>query len=350
MERYSPREQAHLEGIGITPSGIPTRVIAWYDVDAWHDAERYRIAAEIAEIRRSLPLAVGLASREIPARLAPLVDALTMTLGRPECDPGLRSVVVVDDVEAASTLVAAAAEHSPRACLTLGPLLRQTAQLELLPALAAEAAVYSMLLSGPEFTSWLDRRGLQAPAPEPGHSLVRIERRDDKLSLVLDHPERRNAFSFRMREALFDALELALCDDDIKRVELSGAGSVFCSGGDLTEFGSAEDFVAAYLVRLDRAPWRLIDRLRDRVTIRVHGAAVGAGIEMAAFADHVVAEQGTFFRLPEIEMGLVPGAGGTVSVTRRVGRWRAAWMILSGAKIDTATALTWGLVDEVVEP
>lgn len=94
-------------------------------------------------------------------------------------------------------------------------------------------------------------------------------------------------------------------------------------------------------------PWRLIDRVRDRVTVRVHGAAVGAGIEMAAFAGRLVASPETFFLLPEVEMGLVPGAGGTVSVPRRIGRWRAAWMMLSGARIDTPTALRWGLVDEI---
>jgi enoyl-CoA hydratase/carnithine racemase len=164
---------------------------------------------------------------------------------------------------------------------------------------------------------------------------------------VLDHPERRNAFSFQMREQLFDALQLAVIDDTIRKVEISGTGPVFCSGGDLAQFGTATDLVAAYLVRLQRAPWRLIDQLADRVTIHLHGAAVGAGIEMAAYADRLIADRETFFLLPEIEMGLVPGAGGTVSVTRRIGRWRAAWMMLTGSRVDAETALRWGLVDEI---
>ncbi|WP_253260213.1 enoyl-CoA hydratase/isomerase family protein, partial [Nocardia farcinica] len=89
------------------------------------------------------------------------------------------------------------------------------------------------------------------------------------------------------------------------------AGPVFCSGGDLDEFGVATDLVAAYLVRLERAPWRIIHRLRERVTARVHGAGIGAGIEMTAFAGRLIADPGTYFLLPELAMGLVPGAGGT---------------------------------------
>lgn len=128
-------------------------------------------------------------------------------------------------------------------------------------------------------------------------------------------------------------------------MDLRGAGPAFCSGGDLDEFGTATDLTAAYLVRLERAPWRVIDAVRDRVTAHVHGACIGAGMEMAAFAGAVIAAPDTVFRLPEIDMGLVPGAGGTVSVPRRIGRWRAAWLMLTGLPLDARTALRWGLVD-----
>jgi enoyl-CoA hydratase/carnithine racemase len=72
-------------------------------------------------------------------------------------------------------------------------------------------------------------------------------------------------------------------------------------------------------------------------------------MEMPLFGRWVSAAPGTFFVLPEIAMGLVPGAGGTVSVPWRAGRWRAAWMAVTGARIDTTTALDWGLID-AVEP
>jgi enoyl-CoA hydratase/carnithine racemase len=78
---------------------------------------------------------------------------------------------------------------------------------------------------------------------------------------------------------------------------------------------------------------------------RVHGPCAGAGIELAAFAGTVVAEAGTTFRLPEVGMGLIPGAGGTVGIPRRIGRWRTLYLALTGHRIDVATALAWGLVD-----
>ena len=77
----------------------------------------------------------------------------------------------------------------------------------------------------------------------------------------------------------------------------------------------------------------------------LHGACIGAGIELAAFAGRVEARDGTVIRLPELAMGLVPGAGGTVSLPRRIGRWRTTYLVLSGVPLDPSTALAWGLVD-----
>jgi enoyl-CoA hydratase/carnithine racemase len=79
----------------------------------------------------------------------------------------------------------------------------------------------------------------------------------------------------------------------------------------------------------------------------VHGACAGAGVELPAFAGRVIADPGTTFLLPELAMGLIPGAGGTVSLPRRIGRERTAKLALSGEPIDAKTALDWGLVDEL---
>jgi enoyl-CoA hydratase/carnithine racemase len=94
-----------------------------------------------------------------------------------------------------------------------------------------------------------------------------MTRQGCRLSIVLNDPGRRNALNVRLREALL----VADSDETIADVEISGAGPAFCSGGDLDEFGTATDLVAAYLVRLACAPWRVIDRISDRVTMRVHG-------------------------------------------------------------------------------
>jgi enoyl-CoA hydratase/carnithine racemase len=90
-----------------------------------------------------------------------------------------------------------------------------------------------------------------------------------------------------------------------------------------------------------------VHELRDRITFIVHGACIGAGVEIPAFAGRVVARSDATFRLPELGMGLVPGAGGTVSIPRRIGRERFRTMALTGEMIDAATALSWGLVDEI---
>jgi enoyl-CoA hydratase/carnithine racemase len=83
------------------------------------------------------------------------------------------------------------------------------------------------------------------------------------------------------------------------------------------------------------------------VEAHVHGACAGAGVELPAFAAKVSARADAWFMLPELSMGLVPGAGGTASLPRRIGRRRTAWLALSGERIDARTALEWGLVDEI---
>lgn len=336
-----------MTGLAIRPDGTPAQVVREFMLDDWHRAADDAIRDAAEAVSHSLCLTIGLATRRPPEKLIPLVSALTTTIAGFPVTPGEREFVAVPDVPDAFHALSEVTVRRPRASVVLGQLLRQTELLPVVAGLAAEAAAYSMLLGGPEFGTWLGRRPPVRPDPAPERPHIRYDRDRGTLRLVLDRPERRNAFSFRMREALFDALELARLDGTVTRVELAGAGSAFSSGGDLAEFGTATDLVAAYLVRLDRAPWRLIDRMRDQVTVHVHGAAVGAGVELAAFAGRVVASPAAYFLLPEVRMGLVPGAGGTVSVPRRIGRWRAAWMMLSGARVDAATALGWGLVDDV---
>src|SRR5437764_622640 len=90
-------------------------------------------------------------------------------------------------------------------------------------------------------------------------------------------------------------------------------------------------------IRLQRRVGRLIATMADRVEAVLHGACVGSGIELPAFAGRVVARPDTRIGLPELELGLVPGAGGTVSVTRRIGRHRTAYLALSGDVIDAVT-------------
>lgn len=355
-DAFGGRDAAVGAGLLPGPDGLPGRVLHRLDLDRWHGAGDAEIARAATAANSMLPLVVGVAERPPPPRLAPLLDALTLTLAGPTASATAartddrRTLIPTQDTDAAYERLADALAHRPRAGLALGHLLRQTACLDTVRGLAAEAAVYAMLLGGPEFAQWLAGREDPRPAAATDRPLVRARRDGGRLTIELDHAARRNALSARMREELYAALETAVWDPSVERIELGGAGPAFCSGGDLAEFGTARDLVAAYVVRLDRAPWRLLDGLRDRVHVRVHGPVVGAGLELAAFAGRLTAAPDTRFRLPELSMGLVPGAGGTVGVTRRMGRWRTAWLALTGQEVDAWTALRWGLVDEVDAP
>jgi enoyl-CoA hydratase/carnithine racemase len=168
------------------------------------------------------------------------------------------------------------------------------------------------------------------------------------IALRLMRPDVRNAFDAAMRDALSEALIFALEHPDQPAVTLSGEGPCFSAGGDLDEFGAATDVGLAHLIRTLRSPVRLARGLGDRLTVELHGACVGAGIEVPAAAGRVVARAGSVFRLPEVSMGLIPGAGGTASLPRRIGRQRAAWLAISGATLDAERARVWGLLDAVI--
>ena len=247
------------------------------------------------------------------------------------------------DPEAAAAVLVAQAAHSPGAAAALVQVLRATAGVPVARALAVESLAYSLLLAGPEFQRWLATRTLPAPA-DPGGVLVRRE--GPLLELTLDRPAVRNAYDAATRDALVEALTLAALDPSV-RVVLRGNGPAFCSGGDLRDFGTSTDLVRAHGIRVTRHPGPLLHALADRTEVRVHGACVGAGVELPAFAGRVVARPDAWFRLPELAMGLIPGAGGTVSLPRRIGPARTLLLALSGIRLGAEDALRWGLVDEV---
>jgi len=297
----------------------------------------------LAGARRSGRLLVGV----VPAGPVPeLARLLDLTLA-PRGSGTSRCAVEVDDPGAVAETVAGLVRERPGAALTLAWVLRIVEQLDGQSGVHAESHAYSMLLAGPDFRGWLATRARRRPPVAPSGELVRSRRVGDVLEVVLDHPERRNAYSARLRDQLHDSLRVAVLDPSVRRVVLSGAGPGFCAGGDLDEFGTTADPVFAHLLRTTAGVAGTLELLRPRLEVRVHGHTVGAGVELAAFGSLVRASADATFRLPEVAMGLMPGAGGTVSITRRIGRWRAAYLLLSGERLDAHQALAWGLVDEV---
>jgi 1,4-dihydroxy-2-naphthoyl-CoA synthase len=235
--------------------------------------------------------------------------------------------------------------RNPLAATALVMLLRGSEGRPLDDGLLAESATYSLLQAGPEFAAWLAARPARDAQAEV--EPVVVERHAGRLEITLNRPHVRNALNVAMRDALLDALAVAALDPSVDDVVLRGAGEGFCAGGDLAEFGSFPDPAVAHVVRLQTSIGRAIALLRDRVTVHLHGACLGSGIELPAFAGRVVAAPSTTIGLPEVGLGLVPGAGGTWSIPQRIGRWRTAQLALTGVRIPATTALEWGLVDEI---
>jgi enoyl-CoA hydratase/carnithine racemase len=280
---------------------------------------------------------------------AVLLPCVIVAVDRPGGSPVALADLVVEPTIATVDDVVAVVEANPIAATSLVLLLRSTEQARVVDGLAAESAVYSMLQGGPEFAGWRTSRP-RRDRPPSGRPAVRVERLGDRLDVVLDRPEIRNALNREMRDGILEALAVAECDPTIATVTLRGEGPSFCSGGDLDEFGSYDDPASAHLVRLTTSIGGAIHRLDGRVRAEVHGPCAGSGIELPAFASHVTARPDFRASLPEVTLGLVPGAGGTISLPRRIGRQRTALLALSAAEIDADTALAWGLVDEIVAP
>jgi enoyl-CoA hydratase/carnithine racemase len=339
-------------GLRLDEAGRPVDPVLFVDLDAHATTGQVHAAAHALWATPGMrPVLIGVAHRAVephPVRtgLDELGEALTTTL---TSTATCQWQVGVDDLEDAVAQLADSIVARPVTAMTLDRLLRVTATTSVADGLMAESMAYSALLAGAEFRGWLAARTRREP-PLPTGPAVLLDRRGAELLITLNRPERHNAFDRWVRDGLVEAFDLVASDDAIERVTVTGAGRSLCSGGDLDEFGTALDVTVAHLIRLDRSVAARLHRVRDRVRVLLHGACIGAGIEIPSFAGRVAARPDTAIRLPELAMGLVPGAGGTVGITARIGRWRTAYLALSGRPIGPASAMQWGLVDELLDP
>jgi enoyl-CoA hydratase/carnithine racemase len=339
------RAVASLEVLSLDPGELTAAVPAWETrvapgvvavtvIDgpgaAWAEAAAAGVAA-LGELRSAPVLTIAVVrDGDASGAAQELVHACDLVLaGSDELDHDLGRLLERLEPVAAPVLVAA-------------QLLRAGDA-----GLAGESFAYSMLLGGEPFREWrnANRRG----DPEDGWAgrRVEVEELDGTPLIRLTRPRRHNAYDARMREHLCDALD-AITAPGVP-VVLVGEGPSFCSGGDLDEFGRATDPLGAHVVRNGRSVARRLERISDRLVVGVHGHCIGAGVELAAFARTVIAAAGTHFALPELRLGLSLGAGGSVSIPRRIGRHRTLELLI-GEPIDDSTALAWGLVDEVAGP
>lgn len=256
---------------------------------------------------------------------------------------------VADTPDAAASMIDGLL-RSPMAATVLVQTLRAIESLPLASALVVESLAYASLQRGAEFQRWLATRPPPpSPVDEPGPA-VEIERDGDRVQLHLNRPLQRNAMTLAMRDALVEALQWIRADDSVAVLSIDARGRCFSTGGELSEFGTAPDPATAHWVRSLALPGRELALCRHAATqAHVHGACIGSGIEFPAFAQTLSAHPDTHFQLPELRFGLIPGAGGCVSISRRIGRQRTAAWVLSGKRIPARTALAWGLIDRITD-
>ena len=333
-----------------SPDALQQFDVDWIDADRWSalgdcPADVIDLADPAAGTRatalrdRTGAVIIGCDDRGQCPVVSPALFDILLTTARDAPQPW----VSCDDIRSVANRLAGLIGANPVATTTLARLMRVGAELPFDDALMLESIAYSMLLGGAEFRRWRAATPVRGDRTATG-AFVKIAREGDRLTLMLDRVEARNAVCAAMRNQLHEALAAALDDPSRPEVMITGNGPSFSAGGDLDEFGTAQDIAEAHAIRMLRYPVRLIHRLGPKASVRLQGACIGAGIEMSAAAAIRIAAPDAFFQLPETRMGLIPGAGGTVSIPRRIGRHRACFMAIGCDRISASRGLEWGLV------
>ena len=174
--------------------------------------------------------------------------------------------------------------------------------------------------------------------------LVLVERRaEERTALVrLNRPKQLNALNGAVMDALCASLEELDRDDDVRAIVVTGNERAFAAGADIGEMADATPIDLLLTNRIGQ--WDRIRRVTKPVIAAVNGWALGGGCELAMALDLIVAGEGARFGQPEINIGVIPGAGGTQRLTRAIGKSRAMHMILTGDPITAAEAERAGLV------
>jgi 2-oxoglutaroyl-CoA hydrolase len=176
---------------------------------------------------------------------------------------------------------------------------------------------------------------------------IRVEKNKEKqtATIILDRPEKMNTVSFIARSHLSEIFDHVNKDDDVRVIIIKGAGDkAFTSGGDIRGFLERHPEELSYLHKCVAAP----ERSPKPVIAQLQGYTFGVGMEIAMACDFRIASDTTLLALPEINLGMIPGSGGTQRVARIAGLGRAKDMIMRARRIPAEEAYQWGLVTKVV--
>jgi enoyl-CoA hydratase/carnithine racemase len=183
-----------------------------------------------------------------------------------------------------------------------------------------------------------------------GFETILYEKKESIAYVTLNRPQALNAYSVKMRDDLYEVLRAVKDDDEVRVVILKGAGDkAFCAGADLKEFLTAPSATEARQMRFRRDLWKLFLSIPQPLIAALHGYVLGSGMEIAACCDIRVASEDAVFGLPEVGLGIIPGAGGTQTIPRLIGVSRSLEMLLTNRWIPCDEAYRFGLVNRMVQ-
>ena len=170
------------------------------------------------------------------------------------------------------------------------------------------------------------------------------EKQEPVAHISLDRTDVLNAYNIQMRDDLSEVLAAVRDDPDVGCLLITGQGRAFCAGADLTEFGTAPSQAVARQVRWERDVWGQFLSLPVPVVAAIHGYCIGSGIEIALLCDIRIGAEGAVFAMPEVQLGMIPAAGGTQMLPRTTGWSSAMDLLLTGRRIGAEEALSIGLL------
>ena len=180
------------------------------------------------------------------------------------------------------------------------------------------------------------------------YETILVERRERIAIITINRPEKRNALNIQTRAEGAAILDELRDDDSIRVVIFTGAGDkAFIAGADIAEF-AGRTALQQRAIMLERGLFNAIDSFPKPVIAMVNGYCLGGGCELALACDIRIASENASFGQPEINLGIIPGGGGTQRLPRLVGEGKAMEMILTGEIINAQEAFRWGLVNQVV--
>jgi enoyl-CoA hydratase len=175
------------------------------------------------------------------------------------------------------------------------------------------------------------------------------EKEDGFAIITLNRPNRKNALNLKLMEELLNALGEIEEDGEVKTVIITGAGDAFAAGADIAMFDALTSPIKAWELSQGRNPVHEIERSNKPYIAAVNGLALGGGCELALACDLRIASDKAIFGQPEVNLGLLPGAGGTQRLPRLIGVTKAKEMLFTGDPIDAKEAFRIGLVNRVVD-